>query len=1182
MTTSQPPPATTTTTTTTTRRSQRASSTSFAAFAVAFSALVIPEANAQQTSNSPPRPFGYQSDSTHSVEFRAKRRGDVLDPAGHPYLDPSSYVGSVTYDPLHHALYVIGQTYASGPGVFDGVDVYELKTELADLQGDGDPLWWEAMATGLRPHLGDLGVPKYGPRGGDCYYSVLALPMSGPNYNTSEAGGGVDNLPGGEDSGGVDDVHRVKLLHSRRFGSDVGHEGCSAVDVLLPSVDDNMEDMIQLGLDAMGYGPGGFFHDFEHYQEDAPTTPPPVTIGTQPPAPSVVDPFFDVQQPSSPSPSVDGGRRHGRGRRILQGEPLDPETYIPPPQEFVETRSVRLLMAGHVESPDFMSGYVVSDLENVEDYSSARVYAFAQQVDVRLPAGDIEEATVLGDLEEYDTGKYDKLDYMLHSHGTEEDELAQELESDFKVDVPKDDFLKIITSGVESRALLNSGVEQALVTVYPVGLVADSTTKRHFYVMMIASESLEENANPQGEDGTDGVLNRDYTIGEGAAQRAWTDYPETGIDAYTGDYFGVRGRPNFGNNYRIILKKMSIELNASDLTNAELALSGENMDGNPVTMRHGWVQEFRPDGGDDVRPTGLIFAPGGDIDGTGDVLIMVGTTAGKGSAFGTADDGGLFDSDAGGEKDLDGFITKIHADDGTFAGDLQLDISTNNFQNTASKRISSIQGRSDIVASVCAVPLRAMGIVQEKMEHVYVVGSTSALVPAVVDGVRSDDFLSRYPVAEGSENEKMEAFLMKIDLSTMNTLWTVQVGAIVTDGENKLKGSALGYGCAVTRDGEDVYLTGLVKENGVVTDFSDADVQDGVEDRRSMGGTDVFVSSYKTDSGVRNFLKQVGSTRDDFPSRGSGGITTDRLGNAIITGHTRGSLMRSRSKAEFIYGPSGEDAAMDIFIMSLDRLTFDHIQIATDTTKEPEQEPAMTEEEGDVETDTGSSGSDSASGVTDPGAETVTSTSSKNSKKNTGALVGIIAVASVFIILSVVATVVVIRRIKKSKRDKAEVTTNSTNLHGSRRHSDGNMPVPQRGAWRHHNALNPMRNFNPDVKVEVRNSASGGWHGVYDEDHLQSVDFGAPGANDGIVEQSLFMEDEVREIEDNLENYVIGETDNDVSDEDLIKAYNAAMAVEIEPESPEVEFAMSGVGSSELSSAGKLSASDELSLSSVV
>jgi hypothetical protein len=267
--------------------------------------------------------------------------------------------------------------------------------------------------------------------------------------------------------------------------------------------------------------------------------------------------------------------------------------------------------------------------------------------------------------------------------------------------------------------------------------------------------------------------------------------------------------------------------------------------------------------------------------------------------------------------------------------------------------------------------------------------------------------------------------------------------------------------------------------------------------------------------------------------------------------------MRSRSKAEFIYGPFGEDAAMEIFIMSLDRLTSDHVPIATDTTKEPEQPPEETVLETETEP---TSDTDSASGNADPGSEPASST--QDSKKN-GALVGIIAVASVFIVLSVVATAVVIRRIKKSKRDEAEVIGNSTNLHEVRRQSGDN--VPPRSAWRRHNSNNPMKNFDPDIKVEVRNSASGGWHGAYDNEHVSSIDFGVPG--DDIAEQSLFMEDDVQQIEDSLENYVIGDTNNDQSDEDLIKAYNEAMAVEIEPESPEVEFAMSGVSSGESSDA---------------
>lgn len=126
-------------------------------------------------------PFGYQTDSTHSWESRSG--GTSLDPSENdsPPQDPSSYVGSVHYDPLHHALYATGMTFASG--ISDGVDVYgvtvEDEEELLDgVEGIGDPTvdsssyWWVDMATGLRPHLEDPGVPGYSPRKGDCFYAV--------------------------------------------------------------------------------------------------------------------------------------------------------------------------------------------------------------------------------------------------------------------------------------------------------------------------------------------------------------------------------------------------------------------------------------------------------------------------------------------------------------------------------------------------------------------------------------------------------------------------------------------------------------------------------------------------------------------------------------------------------------------------------------------------------------------------------------------------------------------------------------------------------------------------------------------------------------------------------------------------------------------------------------------------
>jgi hypothetical protein len=255
--------------------------------------------------------------------------------------------------------------------------------------------------------------------------------------------------------------------------------------------------------------------------------------------------------------------------------------------------------------------------------------------------------------------------------------------------------------------------------------------------------------------------------------------------------------------------------------------------------------------------------------------------------------------------------------------------------------------------------------------------------------------------------------------------------------------------------------------------------------------------------------------------------------------------------------------------------------------KSPEVPPEETE---DTDTETASE-TEPSSGVTNPGAESATLTPSEDSEMSNSALMIIISVASVFVVLSVVATAVVVRRIKKLTRGKeAGVISNIANLHGSWRGSEN---VPQRSAWRHHHANNYMKNLNPNIKVEVRNSASGGWHGVYDKDHMQSIEFSTPrGSNGNIVQESLFM-DEVKEIKDSV--YLIGEMDNNVSDEDLIKAYNEAMAVEIEPENSDVEFTMSGVGSKAVSGSGSvasgvglepkgrpLSPSDDVSLNSVV
>mmetsp|Transcript_25722 Transcript_25722/g.55335 ORF Transcript_25722/g.55335 Transcript_25722/m.55335 type:complete len:1259 (+) Transcript_25722:193-3969(+) len=1218
-------------------------------------------------------PFGYQSDSTQSVEYRNKPT--TTNPKDPNPTDPSSYTGSIHYDPLHHALYLTGATYAST--LFDGVDVYELTTaeqdELNDEIPNNDGYWWEDMATGLKPHLEDLGVPEFEAAKGDCFYAVMGLPSDDSDDENSRQGNMGSKLGGGDDS------NEVKLVHSRRFGSSQALEACSAMDILFPSPKSDEA--------------GGYVHDFEHtlhptvtppnnnpfggegdlQKSESPTyqimaatpgewptyvpeptkspfpSPPggftssvgdapsgvvqdggPTSIvddeanegmagnpneyaGGVPSAAAVPTPGLDFDGPTSPVASIPAVEP-GSTPNTFGDAGADPTAAIPavepsptpntfgntgPQSRFralgeqmsvrrntaivpnnkqqaqpkqqrrsmqavpnvpsIQTRSVRLLMAGHIESPTKQDGYIVDNLPNGQ-FDEAKVYAFAQQVDIRLPLGDLEPQS-----EKTDTatstnvihqGEHNgELEYDLHIYSQEEEELAQDLDKDWQSSPHKYDFDKIVTSGVESRAILNDHVPPSLESIYPVSMVADPTSKKHYYVVLLASSSDKFNPAGYNDDLANNLyLHRDPTIGEGASQRSWTDYDKTGINVdLNQDNFGEKGRPNYGSNYRIIVKKMTIESipDPMELTDVEKDLAAISHEGELIAMRHDWMQEFRPDSEEDVRPAGLLFAPSGDAHGIDDVLIMVGTTGGRGSAFGTASEANpTSKGDAPQREDLDGFITKIRTDTGAHAGLLDFDILTNSFMNGFSKRIRSNPGQDDIVSGVCAKPLRAVGK-QDEMDYVYVVGSTSALLPAIPSGVRSNEFVAQYPEKVG-EDDTMEAFLMKIDLGTMNTVWTVQVGAIVNNGE-KVKGNAFGYGCAVTRDGQDVYLTGLVKEDGVVTDFSETDHQDyqGDHDNTAEGGTDIFVASYKTSTGSRNFLKQVGSTMDDFPSRGNGGITTDRVGNAIVTGNTRGSLMRKRDEGEYRYGQSGKDAASDIFVMSFDRATSDHLPIMSDGVgvSKPEPTPVIPP----------------PSPVNPPAPEPIVTDATASQEavqmKN-GALAGVVASALAFILLAVVAFALVIYRIKEMKNKERDVLTDTSNLHGQGQ--GRNMQRRRSSTWGMHRAKSTtMQDFEDlNMMVEVRNSASGGWHGVYDDEQLQAIDFGVPSGDAvDVVEQSLFMEGGLQEIEDSLDSYEIGDMDEEVSDEDLIKAYNDAMALDDELEDSDVEFAMQGIGS---------------------
>ncbi len=162
------------------------------------------------------------------------------------------------------------------------------------------------------------------------------------------------------------------------------------------------------------------------------------------------------------------------------------------------------------------------------------------------------------------------------------------------------------------------------------------------------------------------------------------------------------------------------------------------------------------------------------------------------------------------------------------------------------------------------------------------------------------------------------------------------------------------------------------------------------------------------------------------------------------------------------------------------------------------------------------------------------STSTDTNKEGKSALIGVIACVLAFTFI--IALISIYRMKSKSKRRKRELILNDSNLRG------GRLPI-----YLDDNA--------PTIMVEVRKSTTGGWHGFYGEDQLQSIDFST---TDSVHEEaSPLCDGGLEEIESTT--YSIGDLDH-LSDEDLVKAYHDAMAVDVESED-EVDFAMQGVGS---------------------
>lgn len=132
------------------------------------------------------------------------------------------------------------------------------------------------------------------------------------------------------------------------------------------------------------------------------------------------------------------------------------------------------------------------------------------------------------------------------------------------------------------------------------------------------------------------------------------------------------------------------------------------------------------------------------------------------------------------------------------------------------------------------------GVTADSMGNVYISGSTGGSLGGPNAGL-GDAYVSKYDALG-------------------NLQWTRQLGTSLSDASFDVSADSLG----------NVYISGITE---------------GSLGGSNAGGNDAFVSKYNS-SGALLWTRQLGTAFEDLAL----GVSVDSLGNAYITGHTRGSI----------------------------------------------------------------------------------------------------------------------------------------------------------------------------------------------------------------------------------------------------------------------------------------------------
>ena len=318
-------------------------------------------------------------------------------------------------------------------------------------------------------------------------------------------------------------------------------------------------------------------------------------------------------------------------------------------------------------------------------------------------------------------------------------------------------------------------------------------------------------------------------------------------------------------------KDFSVSIKMLSLKNADEVANEPERGGLKEAFNTRWSREYEPINDSNPRVADIMYLPS---TLSGGFLIFAGSTSGYGIAFGQKTAPNPLPT----TPDIDGYVTKLHASSGNLADDIAQAYSVRIQSQSANGASSS--GEKDEVKGLCSY-VNPPTVVNPT--HFYVVGSTTGILEnGHVQPVQAE-----------------AAFIMKLATDSMEQVWVKQISTVGTGG-------VVGLSCAVTPDGDDVYLAGTV---------SNGDHVDAPFINASAGGSDIFLAKYKTSNGEMGFIKQSGSKKDDWLATGQG-VSVDDDGNAILLASTRGNFYRWRSVAETT--GANKDAS-DIVVMSVSR-----------------------------------------------------------------------------------------------------------------------------------------------------------------------------------------------------------------------------------------------------------------------